>query len=188
LLGSEQYPRGLVLARRRLGNGVTLLQMDARAVPAREEFDIIGAFDVLEHIPEDGHVLAQIRAALKPGGGTIISVPQHPWLWSPADDAACHQRRYARDELETKLEKAGLRVLQSTSFNALLLPLMMASRTTMNLRARYDSKPDPLSEFNIGPSLNRALSSVLRLEVALTSAGTRWPLGGSRFVVAQRAS
>jgi SAM-dependent methyltransferase len=180
LSGSEQYPRGLVFARRRLDDGVTLVQMDARHILARDEFDVIGAFDVIEHIREEEDVLAEIRAALKPGGGTIISVPQHPWLWSPADDAACHQRRYARGELEAKLARAGLRVLQSTSFNALSLPLMIASRTNMNLRARHESKPDPFSEFNIGPSLNRALSSVLRLEVALTSAGIRWPLGGSR--------
>jgi SAM-dependent methyltransferase len=172
-------------ARRRLGDGVTLVQMDARRIPAREEFDVTGAFNVDEHIREDEAVLAEIRAALKPAGGAIISVPQHPWLWSPADDAALHQRRYARGELEAKLERAGLRILHSTSFNTLLLPLMLASRTLMNLRARR-TKPDALAEFNIALSLNRALSAVLRLEVELISAGMRWPLGGSRFVVAQR--
>ena len=188
LLGSEQYPTGLIVARQRLGSGVTLLQMDARAIPARNEFDVIGAFDVLEHIREDEHVLAQICAALKPGGGTIISVPQHPWLWSPADDAACHQRRYPRGELENKVEKAGLLVLQSTSFNTLLLPLMMVSRTIMNSRAWRYSKTDPFSEFDIGRTLNHVLSSVLHVEIALTTVGVRWPIGGSRFVVAQRPS
>jgi SAM-dependent methyltransferase len=186
LTGSDPYPHGLAFARRRLGGSVTLVQMDARLIPARSEFDVIGAFDVVEHIREDEDVLAEIRNALKPGGGTIISVPQHPWLWSPADDAACHQRRYARGELERKLERAGLRVLWSTSFNALLLPLMMASRTIMNLRAYRHARPDPWAEFRIAPWLNRALSSVLRLELSLTAAGIRWPLGGSRFVVAHR--
>jgi SAM-dependent methyltransferase len=186
LTGSEQYPRGLVFARQRLGESVTLVQMDARLILAREQFDVIGAFDVIEHIREDEDVLAEIRAALKPRGGAMIAVPQHPWLWSPADDAAFHQRRYARGELEAKLERTGLRVLHSTSFNALLLPLMMASRTMMNFRARRGTRPDAMAEFNIAQSLNRALSSVLRLEVGLTSAGIRWPLGGSRFVIAQR--
>ena len=185
LTGSELYPRGLLFARRRLGDGVTLVQMDARFIPARSEFDVIGAFDVVEHIREDEDVLAEIHTALKPGGGAIISVPQHPWLWSPADDAALHQRRYGRGELEAKLRRAGLRVLWSSSFNALLLPLMMASRTIMKLRARR-SKTDALAEFNIAPSLNRVLSAVLRLEVGLTLAGMRWPFGGSRFLVAQR--
>jgi SAM-dependent methyltransferase len=181
LTGSEQYPRGLVFARQRLGESITLVQMDARLIPAREEFDVIGAFDVIEHIREDEDVLAEIRAALKPGGGTMIAVPQHPWLWSPADDAALHQRRYARGELEAKLERAGFRVLHSTSFNALLLPLMMASRTFMNFRAWRRTEPDAMAEFNIAPSVNRVLSLVLGLEVGLTSAGIRWhPLAARR--------
>jgi SAM-dependent methyltransferase len=186
LSGSEQYPRGLVFAHRRLGESVTLVQMDARRILARDEFDVIGAFDVIEHIRDDEDVLAEIRAALKPKGGTMIAVPQHPWLWSPADDAVLHERRYARGELEAKLERTGLRVLHSTSFNALLLPFMLASRTIMNFRAWRHTAPDVMAEFNIAPWLNRALLSILRLEVGLIEAGIRWPLGGSRFVVAQR--
>jgi SAM-dependent methyltransferase len=185
LTGCEQYPLGLVFAHRRLGNGVMLVQMDAHRIPAREEFDVIGAFDVIEHIRDDEDVLAEILAALKPGGGAIISVPQHPWLWSPTDDAAFHQRRYACGELEAKVERAGLRVVQSTSFNTLLLPMMMASRILMKVRA-WRTTPDVLAEFKIAPAFNRLLSAVLRLEVRLISAGIRWPLGGSRFVVAKR--
>jgi SAM-dependent methyltransferase len=186
LAGSELLPRGLQFARQRLGSNVVLLQMDARLIPAIEEFDVIGAFDVLEHITEDEQVIAQIFAALKPGGGTIIAVPQHPWLWSPADESACHQRRYVRGELEAKLQRAGFRILHSTSFNSLLLPLMIASRITMTLKARSGAGLDPLSELQAPDWLNRTLSRVVRLEVALTSAGIRWPIGGSRFVVAQR--
>jgi len=186
LAGSELHPRGLVFARQRLSPGVVLLQMDARRIAAREKFDVIGAFDVIEHVAEDEQVLSEIFAALKPGGGTIITVPQHPWLWSPEDDAAFHQRRYARGELEAKVEKAGFRVWNSTSFNFTLLPLMVASRLVMILRARHGIGHEPLAELKVGDWLNRALSSVLRLEVSLTCAGFRWPVGGSRFVVAQR--
>lgn len=186
LTGSEQFPEALVLARRRLGEAVTLLQMDARRIPARGEFDVIGAFDVIEHIREDEQVLAQIHAALKPGGGAIVAVPQHPRLWSSADDIALHQRRYTRGELDLKIRSAGFRVLQSTSFNVLLLPLMVASRLIMNFRARPSLRTVAMAEFDVAPWVNRVLSGVLRLEVGLTSAGIRWPLGGSRIVVAQR--
>jgi len=181
LVGSELHLRGLAVARRRLGGDATLLQMDARKIPAAGQFDVIGAFDVLEHIPEDERVLAAIRDALKPAGWLIAAVPQHPWLWSPADEVAHHVRRYARGELEGKLQAAGFRVVASTSFNAVLLPLMAASR----LRLRASPNPDPMSEMQIGRSLNKALGSVLALEVLLTSMGVRWPIGGSRFVVAQ---
>lgn len=71
-------------------------QMDARAIPAEAVFDLIGAFDVIEHIEEDEAALAAIHRALAPGGVAIIAVPQHPWLWSEADDVAHHARRYSR--------------------------------------------------------------------------------------------
>lgn len=186
LTGSELHPSGLAYARKRFADEVALLQMDARNIPARSHFDVVGAFDVLEHIAEDEAVMEQMHAALKPSGGIIVSVPQHRWLWSPADDAAYHERRYARGEMERKLEVAGFRILHSTSFNSLLLPLMIASRRMMIVRERRGTKLDALSEFQMSGWLNRLLSSVLRIEVGLTKAGINWPIGGSRIVVAQK--
>jgi SAM-dependent methyltransferase len=57
-----------------------LFQMDARKIPFESEFDVIGAFDVLEHIEEDEKALAQIFHAVLPGGGLILTVPQHRFL------------------------------------------------------------------------------------------------------------
>jgi len=160
--------------------------MDARAIPARDHFDVIGAFDVIEHIPEDETVLRAIHAALKPGGGAMIAVPQHPWLWSPLDDAGRHQRRYRRGELEGKLERTGFAVVHSTSFNAVLLPLLVASRALMKRRAARGKAVDPLGETRAPGWLNGVLSMALRAEVALSAAGVRWPAGGSRVVVARK--
>jgi 2-polyprenyl-3-methyl-5-hydroxy-6-metoxy-1,4-benzoquinol methylase len=184
--GSDLHPQGLAFARRRLGLDVALLQMDARRIPARSEFDVIGAFDVIEHVVEDEQVLTEIFTALKPGAGAIIAVPQHPWLWSPADDLALHQRRYACGELEAKAKRVGFSVQHSTSFNALPLPLMIASRLLMKLRSRHGADIDALQELQVAGWRNRALSALLGLEVRLTTAGVRWPIGGSRFVVVQR--
>jgi SAM-dependent methyltransferase len=186
LIGSELDPSGLVFARARLGNDVTLLQMDARQIPARAEFDLIGAFDIIEHVTEDEVVLAEIYHALKPGGGAIISVPQHRWLWSQVDDDASHKRRYAPGELESKAERAGFRVVMSTSFNALLMPFMLVSRLRMRLRGKRDAVEESPVELRLPMWLNRAMSTVLRVEVYLTSIGLRWPAGGSRVLVAQR--
>ena len=123
VVGSELHPAGLAHARRRLPAGVEFVQMDARDIPALGLFDLTGAFDVIEHIADDEGVLRGLRAATPVGGGTIIAVPQHPWLWSRADDIAYHQRRYRRGELEAKLLRNGFEVLFSSSFTALLLPL-----------------------------------------------------------------
>jgi SAM-dependent methyltransferase len=179
---SELYVEGLSRAARRLPRA-RLLQLDARQLPFTEEFDVIGAFDVLEHIDEDEAVLAEMARAVKPGGGLLITVPQHPWLWSAADSYAYHRRRYTRAELLRKLEAAGLRALRCTSFVTLLLPAMLASR-----RAQRDADDfDPRREFAIPRWLNRLLEGVLGVERGLISAGLSLPVGGSLLIVAARA-
>ena len=180
LVGTELHPAGLVHARRRLSSGVEFVQMDARDIPAVSVFDLTGAFDVIEHIADDEKVLRALRAATRTGGGTIIAVPQHPWLWSRADDVAYHQRRYRRGELEAKLVRNGFEILFSSSFTALLLPLMVASR----LRGSGDEKHDDgFREFRLNRHLNKLFTAILRSEIRMTLAGIRWPAGGSRIVV-----
>jgi SAM-dependent methyltransferase len=154
--------------------------MDARNIPALDVFDLTGAFDVIEHIADDEAVLRGMRAATRAGGGTIIAVPQHPWLWSRADDVAHHQRRYRRGELEAKLIRNGFEVLFSSSFTALLLPLMAASRL-MGGRNKQDD--DVFHEFRLNRHVNDAFTAILRAEVRMTLAGWRWRAGGSRVVV-----
>ena len=189
LVGSELHPAGLTVARQRLGDRAEFVQMDARHIPAQATFDVIGAFDVIEHIAEDEAVLRAAHRALRPGGGVVISVPQHPWLWSSADDVAYHERRYRLGELEAKLEGAGFRVAWSGSYCALLLPMMMASRWLERVR-RIGAKDAPqASETESRPPgpLNRIFRGVLQAEVTASLAGMRFPLGGSRVVVAMRA-
>ena len=45
-----------------------LVQIDARRIPFRSYFDVIGIFDVVKHIEDDTTVLAQIDKALVPEG------------------------------------------------------------------------------------------------------------------------
>ena len=102
--------------------------MDARRIPFECEFDVVGAFDVLEHLVEDESALAQMFNAARPGGGLLVTVPQQRYLWSASDEYAMHQRRYSRAELRAKVESAGFQIERITSFNSLLLPLMILSR------------------------------------------------------------
>ena len=184
LVGSDLHPSALMNARRRAPNA-EFIQLDATRILAENVFDLIGAFDVLEHIVDDEAVLRGLRRAVVPGGGVVIAVPQHPWLWGEEDEMAHHVRRYRRGELETKLERCGFDVLFSASFVSLLLPLMAANRMFHRPHGK-DAELGPGLE--IGPTANRILSSVLLAEVSLTLAGLRWPLGGSRVVVARAAN
>ena len=182
LVASEAETVGLRFAAERVPRA-EFLQLDARRMPFSGEFDAIGAFDVIEHITEDETVLAQMRRALKPGGHLLLTVPQHPFLWSEYDVRAHHVRRYTRPELRQKLERAGYRVVKMTSFVSLLLPLMMLSRMTKTAKA---ADYDPLAELRIGSVTNAVLERVLDAERLLIRAGLSLPAGGSLLAVAQR--
>jgi SAM-dependent methyltransferase len=181
LCGSEVLVRALDYARRRLP-GVPLLQMDARRMPFRNEFDVIGAFDVLEHVTEDELVLAEIAGALRPGGGVVLTVPQHPFLWTAIDEYSGHRRRYSRADLVGKLRRQGFRILRATSLFSLVLPLLLISR----MRRQRPEELDPLAELRIGTMTNRVLSALLSVERSLIRAGVSLPAGGSLLVVAQK--
>ena len=183
LFGGEVYSAGLGFAAGRVPRA-QLMQMDARTIPFEEHFDAVGAFDVLEHVEEDEKVLARMRRALKPGGGLLLTVPQHRWLWSPFDIFSCHVRRYSRSDLHEKLSRAGFEILRSTSFVSLLLPAMFASRF---YRRGLEADHDPLSELRLAPRLDRMLVTMLRVENQLIKAGISFPFGGSRLVAARRA-
>ena len=182
LSGSEIFSDGLVFAAERLP-GAELFQMDARRLPFREEFDVIGAFDVLEHIEEDEDVLAQMYQATRPRGGILVTVPQHPSLWSASDDFARHVRRYKLRELREKAERAGFRIIKLTSFVSLLLPLLFLSRTQQRF-SRKEFEAD--SEFKIGFLTNMTLEKVLDIERALIRSGGSFGAGGSLLLVADR--
>lgn len=184
LSGSEIFLAGLSHAAHRIPSA-HFMQMDARHVPFVDEFDSIGAFDVLEHIEEDEIVLTQLQRALKPGGILLLTVPQHPWLWSTSDEYACHIRRYTRSEIERKVAKSGLEVLRSTSFVTSLLPAMMLSRA---IQKQQKENFDPTSEFTTNPLLNQSFYGLMMLELAGIKLGLNYPAGGSRLIVARKNS
>jgi SAM-dependent methyltransferase len=181
LAGSEIFADGLAIAKTRLPE-VELYQMDARRIPYECEFDVVGAFDVLEHLAEDESALTQMFGAARPGGGFLVTVPQHRFLWSASDQHAKHQRRYSRAELRRKVETAGFQIERITSFNSLLLPLMICSR----MQRKRDQNVNPWREFEISSALNRTLESILSLERIMIRKGVSFPAGGSLLLAGRK--
>ncbi len=180
--GTDLSEAGLRHARERMPHA-TLVRADARALPFHDEFDVAGAFDVLEHIAEDREVLASMGRALRPGGGLVVTVPQHRWLRSETDRYSGHERRYTRRELVAKVESAGFRVRLVTSFVSLLLPVMGASRAWQAVSPR---EFDPDRELAMPGRVDALLERAMRVEVAAIRRGVRLPAGGSLLVVAER--
>jgi SAM-dependent methyltransferase len=183
LVGGELHANGLEHAARRLPE-IDLLQFDARQIPFAQEFDVVGAFDVLEHIVADDRVLAEMRMAVRPGGGIVVTVPQHPWLWSASDDYAEHKRRYRRNELMSKVSAAGFELQRVTSFVTLLFPAMVAMRVRSRLRV---DALDPTYEHAAAQRVAAPLERMLSLELALIARGIDFPIGGSLLIVARRS-
>jgi SAM-dependent methyltransferase len=182
LHGSELLLAGLAHARVRLPEAA-LFQMNAKAIPFHEHFDVIGAYDVIEHIEEDGLVLREIHDALKPKGGVIVAVPQHPWLWSIADEISFHRRRYRAKELKEKMQKAGFQILYASSFVSLLLPLVLFIRRLPKVSpADYHWH----KEFEISSAVNKLLEAVMTLEGGLMRLGIKFPAGSSLLMIGRR--
>ncbi|MBT2989878.1 MAG: class I SAM-dependent methyltransferase [Candidatus Thiodiazotropha sp. (ex Ctena orbiculata)] len=181
LSASDIYTAGLKFTKGRVDRA-DLFQMDARNIPFDSEFDVIGAFDVLEHIVEDHQVLSEMYRAVKPGGGIVLTVPQHQFLWSQTDVRACHVRRYSAVELKDKVEEAGFSIKMSTSFVSLLLPLMMISRS----RIRKIDNCDQTAELMVGCVTNWILEKILDLERILIRGGLYFSAGGSLLLIAEK--
>jgi SAM-dependent methyltransferase len=182
LSGTDIYVESLEYARRNLPEA-ELFQADATRLPFSEELDLLGAFDVIEHIEDDEGTLAAMFRAVRPGGGILLTVPQHPFLWSQRDEALHHKRRYTRAELVEKVRRAGFRVARVTSFITLPFPAMVLT----NLRNR---KPrpgyHPFRELSLGRRTNALLIRLLALERGLIRAGLSLPFGGSLFLAARK--
>jgi SAM-dependent methyltransferase len=183
LTAADAHLAGLRLARLRVP-GASFVQLDVNRLPYDSEFDMIGAFDVLEHLDDDGLVLRQMHRATVPGGGIVITVPQHPWLWSAMDDFSRHRRRYTRSELSRQVRDAGFAVERVTSFMSLVLPAMVWSRMATRDVAPFDRK----RELTLGAAANAICGSFCRIETTTIAWGCSWPFGGSLLLVARRPS
>jgi ubiquinone/menaquinone biosynthesis C-methylase UbiE len=180
--GSEIHSNGLAYAAIRLPD-VELMQLDAQKLPFVNEYDVIGAFDVIEHIKDDQLVLCNIYNGLKPNGVCFITVPQHMWLWSDVDRDSLHQRRYSSAELHDKLERAGLQVMKSTSFVSLLVPLMLMARKSKRNKAGQTS---PTVGLNLHPLVDKLMQGIMNIELMLIKLGISLPIGGSRLIIAKK--
>lgn len=104
-------------------------KVDGILLPFEDDsFDIVAAFDVLEHIEDDVEALKEWRRVLKPSGHILVTVPAYQWLWSQHDVSLQHYRRYTRKSLKASGEEAGLRSSRLSYAIAFSLPLVSGFR------------------------------------------------------------
>jgi len=106
------------------------VRADLLALPFPDDyFDVVMASEVLEHIPDDEHAMAEIARVVRPGGRVAVTVPRW-WperiCWALSDDyhnvEGGHVRIYRGDELAQRLTASGLVVTGSHHAHALHAP------------------------------------------------------------------
>lgn len=107
------YARASARIRPRGGN---VLQGLHSVVPTGSMFDLVCAFEVLEHIEDDRAALADWIEFVRPGGHLLLSVPAFQSRFGPMDVHAGHFRRYSPEELRSRLVEAGLTDVEITVY------------------------------------------------------------------------
>ncbi|ROQ91781.1 methyltransferase family protein [Delftia acidovorans] len=132
------------LIRKRFENDRDRLQVvDELSDLSVNYFDYLMAFEVLEHVPEDGEVLSQWLEYLKSGGIFIASVPAHQRKFGRSDEIVGHVRRYERLQMQKLLESVGLKEIKMVNYG---YPITELTRTLSNRIVSGDKSYDSLDQ------------------------------------------
>jgi SAM-dependent methyltransferase len=123
--------------------GANALQGLVSALPFKDGiFDLVCAFDIVEHVDDDDGALSELSRMAAPGATLLLSVPLHPSQWTAFDDFVGHRRRYEPDHLVAKLAKYGFEVERSAIYgmqpkSSRLLDIGMWALTHRRTRALW---------------------------------------------------
>jgi SAM-dependent methyltransferase len=113
-----------------------------------EPFDLVCAFEVLEHLEDDAGALARWRGRIRPGGWLLVSVPAYQERFAAADVRVGHFRRYDPDVIEHLVREAGFSDPEVYLYG---FPLGYALEWGRNFMASRDrSKGEPIESRTAG--------------------------------------
>ena len=190
VVGMDLFAEGLAFARKRTSCALVQgnLEQPAFGVP----FDLIGAFDVIEHLSDDLQVFRALHSMLRPGGILLLTVPAHQSLWSYFDEVSHHCRRYESCELHRKLLLSGYEVEFLSEFMSIIYPLLWIVRKfglfhrTRNSDSADIDRVHTLEELRIVPVVNGLLTFLLMQESRFIRSRFVLPFGSSIVVAAKR--
>jgi SAM-dependent methyltransferase/glycosyltransferase involved in cell wall biosynthesis len=178
-VGVEPDQTSCAVAQRRIsaagGGEVRNVAFDALG---DEQFDLVCAFEVLEHIEDDVATLKEWASRLRPGGWLLFSVPAHQRRFAPADELAGHFRRYDPEPLAALLASCGFTDIEIRQYGFPLGYLLEAGRNQIARRRLAASAGQSLAERTAGSG------RLLQPSGGTIGALTRW--GTAPFRVLQR--
>ncbi len=145
-------------------------------------FDLVTAFDVVEHMDDDLAGLREMRRVLRPGGRVLLFVPAFMFLWGLQDDVSNHRRRYRMPELTRVLEQAGFEIERTTYANiTFFLPILLVRQLMRVTGLKAESE----NNINV-PALNGLLGRLLGAESWILKR-MNIPFGVSGLCVARKS-
>jgi SAM-dependent methyltransferase len=150
-------------------------------------FDMVCAFDVIEHVQEDYGAVSELFRVCRPGGYILTTVPAYQWLWSQHDVVNMHVRRYTRSSF-SKLFRNDHQLVYSSYFNTFLLPLIALLRLADRLFRMKSIRKESGSDFSIIKSsfLNKLFYSIMNAETIFTKNRIAFPAGVSLIHVVRK--
>ncbi|HTG46442.1 MAG TPA: class I SAM-dependent methyltransferase [Actinomycetota bacterium] len=173
-VGLEPDPASFETARGRIeepGLG-RVVNGDATALPEGATFDLVCAFEVLEHIEDDADALRSWRTRIAPGGWLLLSVPAFQRRFGPWDDRVGHFRRYDPLDMRTLLLSTGFDVPVISTYG---FPLGNALERSRNLVARSDRRrSDAMDERTAASGRSLQMPNALGQVSRAATAPFRW--------------
>jgi 2-polyprenyl-3-methyl-5-hydroxy-6-metoxy-1,4-benzoquinol methylase len=163
--------RALQLAGPVIGQGIQRYQIDLLHTGWQNRWDVAFLLDVLEHIPRDQDVLAEIFRMLRPGGLLFVTTPALKFFWSHDDELGHHVKRYSRADFQRLAPAAGFEVRSTRYFMFFLSPLLLTRRLKKMNVARMTSQEiaaHVARTHRVPPApINMALAAVFAMETPL---------------------
>lgn len=163
-----------VAASRIVPRGGAVLNATYDAVPQGSTFDVVCAFEVLEHIDDDKGTLADWVPLIRPGGHLLLSVPAFQDRFGPMDQHAGHFRRYSPAQLHERLRSAGLVDDEITVYAWPLGYALEAVHNRIGARRLAAAKANGISIAELTAGSGRYLQPTKRTTGVAVQAAT-WP-------------
>jgi SAM-dependent methyltransferase len=143
-----------------------------------ERFDLVCAFEVLEHIEDDAATVKGWATRLRARGWLLLSVPALQRRYGPFDELVGHFRRYDPAAMATLLESCGFGEIEIRQYGFPLGYLLEAARNAIGRRRLTAATTRSVAERTAGSG------RLLQPSGRIRGTATQW--GTAPFRVMQR--
>jgi len=169
--------------------GIPATSASITALPfAANSFDLVCAFDVVEHVEDDKKAMLELARVCKPGGNVCITVPAFQSLWSNHDVINEHYRRYTKKTYQNIIERDVLLTLYSSYFNSILFPpIFLVRKITGLFKNKLSNKQSDFVYIPTNAFVNNTLKIIFGIEPYLLKL-MRFPFGVSIIFLFEKKS